>query len=58
MTETSQVFIRRRKVTTGDFERKLIANAAAKGYTLVSVNWRKHKAKFRAASGKVVFQTF
>ena len=53
----SNVDTRKRETTFRDIERKMAANPPD-GYSLVSCNWGKRKAKFVSASGSLKFVAF
>jgi hypothetical protein len=44
----------RRRVTRGDIERRMVAHPP-EGYSFVSCNWKKRKAKFVSQSGRLKF---
>jgi len=47
----------RRRVTYGDAERRMAAQPPP-GYSFVSCNWKKRKAKFVSPAGLLKFVTF
>jgi hypothetical protein len=47
----------RRRVTFGEVERRM-AEHPPKGYSFVSCNWKKRKARFVSATGHLKFVTF
>jgi hypothetical protein len=50
-------FTRKRDVTFGDLEHRMAAEPP-EGYSFMSCNWKKRKAKFMSARGKLRFVNF
>jgi hypothetical protein len=57
MAAVTQAFTCRRYLTAGDIQRSLEALGKLRGLTLISINWKKRKAKFRTLSGVIVFRS-